>query len=86
MSRVERKQQKHVKKNNKIRKLKVVFKMFFISFMMMSVVVSIYIVDKNAKSIMGYETYDINHFINEIADNINEKYSEINKYIKEYKK
>ena len=74
MSRLE----KTIQKKSKRRKLRFISKVLFILFMSANLMVSIFVVDKNAKMMLGEETRSIQPFIIEIKSFINEKVGAIN--------
>lgn len=79
MSRLE----KTIQKKSKRRKLRFISKVLFILFMSVNLMVCIFIIDKNAKIMLGEETYSIEPVIIEIQSFINEKVGHINGITKE---
>jgi len=79
MSRLE----KTIQKKSKRKKLRFISKVLFILFMSINLMVCIFIVDKNAKMMLGEETYSIEPVIIEIQSFINEKVGYINGITKE---
>jgi len=79
MSRLE----KTIQKKSKRKKLRFISKVLFILFMSINLMVCIFIVDKNAKMMLGKETYSIEPVIIEIQSFINEKVGYINGITKE---
>ncbi|HSQ88181.1 hypothetical protein [Romboutsia sp.] len=74
MSRLE----KTIQKKSKRRKLRFISKVLFILFMSINLMVCIFIVDKNAKMMLGKETYSIQPVIRDIQMFINVKVGYIN--------
>ena len=82
MSRLE----KTIQKKSKRKKLRFISKVLFILFMSINLMVCIFIVDKNAKMMLGEETYSIEPVIIEMQSFINEKVGHINGIAKEFLK
>lgn len=79
MSRLE----KTIQKKSKRKKLRFISKVLFILFMSINLMVCIFIVDKNAKMMLGEETYSIEPVIIEIQSFINKKVGYIHGITKE---
>ena len=79
MSRLE----KTIQKKSKRRKLRFISKVLFILFMSVNLMIGIFIVDKNAKMMIGKEAYSIQPTIRDIQTFINEKIGYINEITKE---
>lgn len=79
MSRLE----KTIQKKSKRRKLRFISKVLFILFMSVNLMVCIFIVDKNAKMMIGKEAYSIQPITRDIQTFINEKIGYINEITKE---
>lgn len=80
MSRLE----KNIIKKSKRRKFRLVFKVLFILAMITNLAISIFIIDKSAKDMLGSDAYLLNSFIedinmDDIKINIGEKINEIYK-------
>lgn len=79
MSRLE----KSIQKKSKGKKKRFISKILFIFFMIVNLMVCTFIVNKNAKMMLGEETYSIQPFIREVQVFINEKIGYINGITKE---
>ena len=80
MSRLE----KNILKKSKRRKIRIIFKILFILAMIINLAICVFIIDKNAKDMLGSDAYLLNSFIediniNDIKVNMNEKINEIYK-------
>ncbi len=80
MSRLE----KNILKKSKRRKIRIIFKILFILAMIINLAICVFIIDKNAKDMLGSDSYLLNSFIediniNDIKVNMNEKINEIYK-------
>ena len=80
MSRLE----KNILKKSKRRKIRIIFKILFILAMIINLTICVFIIDKNAKDMLGSDSYLLNSFIediniNDIKVNMNEKINEIYK-------
>ena len=80
MSRLE----KNILKKSKRRKIRIIFKILFILAMIINLTICVFIIDKNAKDMLGSDAYLLNSFIediniNDIKVNMNEKINEIYK-------
>ena len=85
MSRLE----KNILKKSKRRKIRIIFKILFILAMIINLAICVFIIDKNAKDMLGSDSYLLNSFIediniNDIKVNMNEKINEINIDIKNF--
>jgi cell division protein FtsL len=79
MSRLE----KVIQKKSKRKKLRFLSKVLFILFMSVNLMICIFIVDKNAKMMLGEQTYSIEPVIIDIQTFINKKIEYINGITKE---
>ena len=79
MSRLE----KAIQKKSKRKKLRFLSKVLFILFMSVNLMICIFIVDKNAKMMLGEQTYSIEPVIIDIQTFINKKIEYINGITKE---
>lgn len=79
MSRLEKAIQKKTKRKN----LRFLSKVLFILFMSVNLMICIFIVDKNAKMMLGEQTYSIEPVIIDIQTFINKKVEYINGITKE---
>ena len=79
MSRLE----KVIQKKSKRKKLRFLSKVLFILFMSVNLMICIFIVDKNAKMMLGEQTYSIEPVIIDIQTFINKKVEYINGITKE---
>ena len=80
MSRLE----KNILKKSKRRKIRIIFKILFILAMIINLAICVFIIDKNAKDMLGSDSYLLDSFIediniNDIKVNMNEKINEIYK-------